>query len=407
MSATAEAFIRARMRFSRALQPARQAKHVAGRWMRRQFSRVPGVEPRPLSQAGVPGVEIVRLLPPPRQPIILPLPRQLGREEARFFRKRQRVPVFERYLARIHGARIHGLDGFLYLPDGRVLLDHHFNFRDYVENSDLYLARLPAPRPIEGPVFPMIGFCPGAHYHWMTEVLYRLHDCLDLLPPQTRFLIPSRVSGVHREALRALGIGPERFLEMDGEDHFEFRELWYAPPVTRSGYDIPEAARWVRDRFASHFDAHAPRPARDAAGGGELKLYISRRGARQRRIVNEDALVEALQALGYTCVESEKLGFFEQAAIYSRAREIVAPHGAGLVNLLFTRPGGRLLEVFPEAIPPGGMCYWSLAFAMQWDYTCMRGSISARAGHPSDMLVDVDSIRTWSQAAGAAPPVPP
>ncbi|WP_442887440.1 glycosyltransferase family 61 protein [Congregicoccus parvus] len=391
MNPAHEALSRARMRLSRALHPVRTARYKASRWVRRMFTSVPGIEPRPLGELQLPGVSIVRHIVAAAGSRELPLPVSLDGDTHPFFRTRAVYPEFRRCLARMKGARIHGPDGFLYLPDGRVLVENHFFFRDHIENHDLYFERLPEPRRIEGSVFPLVGFCPAAHYHWMTEVLYRLHGCLDDLPSDLRFLVPSRASGVHREALRAFGIDAGRILEMSVEDHFVFDELWYASPISKSGYETPEAARWVRDRFAAYADARATSPT----AARPEKVYITRRLAKRRRIVNEQELIDLLESAGFHCVECERLSFLQQAETFSRATVVVAPHGAGLVNLLFAPLGGSLLEIYPEEIPMGATCYWSLANALGWSYRYLRGSVSGLADDSSDISVSIPHVRRW------------
>ena len=387
------------MRLLRSIQPVRTARYLAWRWMKRKLVGVPGVEALPLARTNLPGIRIVKAIKKEPSTILLPVPAQPDGQTHAFFRDRCEIPVFERCLARMDGARIHAPDGFLYLPDGRVLLENHFFFRDHIENHDLYFAKKPASRRIEGPVFPLIGFCPAAHYHWMTEVLYRLHGCLEDLPASTRFLIPARALEVHREALRALGIGHDRLLEMNRNDHFEFTDLWYASPVTKSGYDIPEVVRWVHDAFASY-----TRLKVEAWTGRRPEMiYITRRLAYRRRIVNEAELITMLTAAGVTCIECEKLSFSEQAAMFSRARIVIAPHGAGLVNLLFAPFGGHVLEIYPEEIPMGATCYWSLAHALGWNYRYLRGTISAHGADSSDISVSVADVHSWlSATAGSA-----
>ncbi|MGH8018614.1 MAG: glycosyltransferase family 61 protein [Opitutaceae bacterium] len=401
MNRTAEALTRARMRLLRSLQPARTMRYQAWRWLQRKLVGVPGVEAAPLQRTTLPGVRIVKIIVPETRTLELPIPAQPDGGTHAFFRDRSSFPVFERCLARMKGARIHAPDGFLYLPDGRVLLEHHFFFREHIENHNLYFTRRPPARGIDGPVFPLIGFCPGAHYHWMTEVLYRLHGCLDDLPRDTRFLIPSKVSKVHRDALETFGIGSERLLGMEHHDHFEFSDLWYSSPVTKSGYDVPEVARWVRDVFAAH-GAREDEIAASASARPEM-LYITRRLASRRRIVNEAKLIAMLTAAGMACIECEKLSFAEQRAMFSRARIVIAPHGAGLVNLLFAPLGGRLLEIHPEEIPTGATCYWSIANALGWSYHHLRGSISARGADSSDISVSVAGVQSWLANALAAP----
>jgi capsular polysaccharide biosynthesis protein len=68
-----------------------------------------------------------------------------------------------------------------------------------------------------------------------------------------------------------------------------------------------------------------------------------------RRPANEAEREQLCVQRGVRPVVSERLPFREQVALFWSARTIVATHGAGLANLVFAEPGGRLLELFlPE-----------------------------------------------------------
>ena len=52
----------------------------------------------------------------------------------------------------------------------------------------------------------------------------------------------------------------------------------------------------------------------------------------------------------------------EQIDRFAAAEVIVAPHGAALANLVFARPGVRVLELFaPDYVNP---CYWAITDAV-------------------------------------------
>ena len=68
-----------------------------------------------------------------------------------------------------------------------------------------------------------------------------------------------------------------------------------------------------------------------------------------RRLLNEEELDPILERNGFVKVTLEALPIAEQIAIFRGADVIIGPHGAGLTNIMFCRPGTRILEIFPRA----------------------------------------------------------
>ena len=65
-------------------------------------------------------------------------------------------------------------------------------------------------------------------------------------------------------------------------------------------------------------------------------IYISRKDSpKARGLANEDELAEALSSLGFKILTLSELSVVQQIYFFSRARLIVAPHGAGLTNIIF------------------------------------------------------------------------
>jgi capsular polysaccharide biosynthesis protein len=96
------------------------------------------------------------------------------------------------------------------------------------------------------------------------------------------------------------------------------------------------------------------------------KIYISRRDSSYRRIVNEGELEERLQELGFAIIQLSRMSFPEQVRCLASASLVVAPHGAGLANLIFCRAGTKVVEIMPEAyILP---CFASLSQVCGLDY---------------------------------------
>lgn len=85
----------------------------------------------------------------------------------------------------------------------------------------------------------------------------------------------------------------------------------------------------------------------DPAAGAK-RIYISRRGSQKRVLVNELDLETALAARGFTIVKPEALSVRDQIALFHQADLIVAPAGAALANVLFCRPGTKVIELQPS-----------------------------------------------------------
>lgn len=171
------------------------------------------------------------------------------------------------------------------------------------------------------------------------------NDCGERLRDETLGALgvdPARVrlvdrAGVEVQAERALRIGA-------------VRQVLYTPP-------------WIIEAVRGAFLPKGA-PAR-----GTRKLYITRAGAGRRRVANEAALVELARARGYEVVALETLSLRQSAELLSQAEAVLAPHGAGLANIVFAPPNCRVVEFFSLHISPE---YWLLAARMGLDYTLVE-----------------------------------
>lgn len=75
------------------------------------------------------------------------------------------------------------------------------------------------------------------------------------------------------------------------------------------------------------------------------KLYVSRKLASRRQIINEDELLFIAQRYGFTVFYPENFTFLEQVAIFSQVKYLVGTHGSGLTNMLFMGQNTFLLEL--------------------------------------------------------------
>jgi capsular polysaccharide biosynthesis protein len=133
-----------------------------------------------------------------------------------------------------------------------------------------------------------------------------------------------------------LGLDPDDFPTFDFEHVLEVDEL----TVIHNDRLGRETVCSVRDAFR---DPEAPAPHRC--------VYISRAEATYRRLVNEDEVWALLQKAGFERVRMEALSFEQQVQLMRETAVLVAPHGAGLANMLFLDPSACVVEIAVKEYP--------------------------------------------------------
>jgi len=117
------------------------------------------------------------------------------------------------------------------------------------------------------------------------------------------------------------------------------------------------------------------------------KVYITRKSASSRRILNESELTKRLESLNFDIVDTSSLTIREQISLFSETNIIVSPHGAGLANIVFMSEGSYLLEIFP--LNQVNDCYFELSTFSGINYDCIIGM---DADKYDDFNVDVEFV---------------
>jgi len=101
------------------------------------------------------------------------------------------------------------------------------------------------------------------------------------------------------------------------------------------------------------------------------RLYISRSKVARRQILNEEEVFNCLSEFGFTRIYLEDYNLATQISLLSNAEIIVAPHGAGLTNLVWCNSTARVLEIFsPNYI---NICFWAIANQIGMEYFYLIG----------------------------------
>lgn len=220
------------------------------------------------------------------------------------------------------------------------------------------------------------------YYHWMTEVLPKLallakqgvHFDWLYVPQNLRFM---------KESLSLWGIAQEKIIPASDYTYIQADTMVAVSAVSKSIY----TPHWVVDCLRA---TYLPLVASHAIKPGAKKVFISRKKASFRRIINEDEVFSLFKAQGFVRYCLEDLSLLEQVALFHGADVIVAPHGAGLVNMIFCKQGALIVEIFQEHQDE---TFWYLSQTVGLHYVGVKTTEFKTGGGYTDTIVPLDCIR--------------
>lgn len=193
----------------------------------------------------------------------------------------------------------------------------------------------------------MIAF--GGYYDYIYLIFAKLCRIENTLPngfADAALTYPLFHTAYESELLTLLGFTPDRIFD---SREYEVRATtyllgnggdWFYPNV----HDVTLARARLAPLIAYN---PAEQPAR--------RLYISRAG--RRRITNETALMQVLEAYGFSFVEDCPRSIAEQLHLYNGASFIIGPHGASFSNITWCQPGTSLHELCSVNYAPDFFLY--------------------------------------------------
>jgi capsular polysaccharide biosynthesis protein len=233
--------------------------------------------------------------------------------------------------------------------------------------------RLRIPRRVRGTAL-LLGANADNYFHWCFDTLPRWRLLQDAGWDASRadwVVLGHAPLPFQKEMLEVLGVSAAKTLRCSKNTILQFDRLVVpSMPVSVSGTTSPWVRHFLRRTFLS-----------STAPAAKESVYVSRRQIRRRRLANEAEVEDRLRQLGFRICALEQMAVGDQIQLFASARLIVAPHGAGLANLVFSSPGGRLIELFHPEHPNG--CYQDLALAMGLTYEAIVG-VSTSKGPTTD-----------------------
>ncbi|MFC4407607.1 glycosyltransferase family 61 protein [Haloarchaeobius iranensis] len=223
-----------------------------------------------------------------------------------------------------------------------------------------------------GTAAPLIPRYPN-YYHWMVETVPKiryLRRFEESTGESVTLVIPQDSPPFVGETLQALD-WPESRIERATEPAYAVENLVVPSFPQRRAADF----EWIRRRILGE---SATSPEADANN-----VYISRAGAVERQVLNEDAVMEMLSDHGFERYRLEDRPLMRNARLFSEADIVVAPHGAGITDIVFSTDC-TVIELFGDKVKQP---YEILASVLDLDYRAVYCEAES-----ADIRVDVDEL---------------
>lgn len=249
-------------------------------------------------------------------------------------------------------------------------------------------------RPIYRDVFVVTQFWGRTYFHKMLEVMPRVAAYVEFLKNNPSILIHAPEDHAQfSELLEILGLNPERIVT-----GVTRAKCVYLPKGTPCGFPNAHELQLLSHHYRNFIHTSL------SANPRNRLVLIKRSG--QRRFLQQDAIEQVLRAiapsygLNFTLFsDNPSPSFRDTMSIFNSAAVIVAPHGAGLSNMVFSEP--RTLIVEGVCNPPHmNMCFQFAAHSLGHRYHGIpseRGCESVVSIAPETIdavvreLMDVDS----------------
>jgi len=305
------------------------------------------------------------------EPFLLDLPIPIGCEAdpkaAALFDGQSHFGLPGQFLICLPGGGVAGSAGLTTMPSGEFLVESVCR-PQYLLDSPTYRSRLtPKKRWLEGDWYSLVSFFGGNYGHWLWEDLPRLFAALPHLPRSTRFLVRASLPAFQRDSLSLLGITGERLVPQDPPNVYtKCERLWFATPLGNQDWSVtaPDIVHQMRESLIQGLG--------EPVNEGPQRIYVSREGVASKRLSNEVDLLRTIQDLGFQVVRPECLSLADQIRTFKDARFVLGAFGAGLANMLFSRPPSMILELQDPIFPPRPW-YWKMASILGHEWRCSVG----------------------------------
>jgi len=222
-------------------------------------------------------------------------------------------------------------------------------------------------------------------FHWFLDVLQKTEGLIGLLGQEAfkdfTIVLPSNHKNEFmKDSLKAFGLDC-RWLEKN--ELAIMNRMTLVPDIAPTGNYRKDVVQRLSKRLVDHFTKTCD------SSKGKTKIYISRKNAQKRKIINEDQLIPVLIKNDFVIVDFDNLTFREQLSYILSADILVSLHGAGLTHMLWMKKPAKVLEIRARDDCHNN-CYYTLAsdLDLEYHYAIADKTDPTKSTQLADYLID-------------------
>lgn len=290
------------------------------------------------------------------------------------------IPFNKPFVCQINDAQMIGPKGFVLSSDGDIVEDTINNARliDYLKKTPFRNISRKQPRVELEVATPLLNFWTDKFYfHWIVSSLLKLEGIdffIEKSNVRPKLIIDKNAPEWQKESLDFLGYG-EDYIELN-EPAISVKQMVITPFRREKMVLSPSSLQWLREKAVSRLPANRSEYPK--------RIYITRKDAAIRQVLNEQEVLEYIKPLGFESFVLSEMSFAEQVALFSQAEIVLAPHGAGLTNTIFSSKI-LIMEFFASFRVP---TFHLLSASLGHDYVCFQGEAAGE-----HIQVDLEVLR--------------
>lgn len=212
------------------------------------------------------------------------------------------------------------------------------------------------------------------YYHWLIDIITKFENVENFHDEYPVVIINGFSRGFHKETLEHFS-SKFRFIETSNEHIYKVKNLLLNKLVGTNS----EKINYLRKIYLPKVNFFK-----------EKNIYISRANDKKRIIKNEKELILLLKQFDFKIVHLENLKFQEQVNLFYNANCILAPHGAGLTNLVFSNKDCSIIEILPDKKINNYTMYQEISKILGFNY---KNIIGNSINNNKYIVIDLEKIK--------------